>query len=196
VKLPESVQLVYDWGRWNGYGDTTHAEAREVLQAFRRRYSGKPVAYLRTVASVDGGGFDDFYREVRDRRSDEVRDAIKALIASEPECGHGTAAGKAPHPTTGLPLCPLCRAGWGVTVDSGPTTTPIVGAAVDAYRAAYRTAAAEEPKTPWLLRITHQSAALAHRGLSIEMLAAIAARAGKERIDLFAAVNATEGTPA
>jgi hypothetical protein len=38
-----------------------------------------------------------------------VADAI-AEARSKPDCEHGTAGGDQPHPVTGQPLCPLCRA--------------------------------------------------------------------------------------
>jgi hypothetical protein len=34
---------------------------------------------------------------------------IEVVRKHAPDCSHGTPGGAGTHPTTGLPLCPLCR---------------------------------------------------------------------------------------
>ncbi len=47
-------------------------------------------------------------RERRERAS--AAEAIEAARLGGPECEHGQPGGASPHPSTGRPLCPLCRA--------------------------------------------------------------------------------------
>lgn len=177
LKLPEAVEIIYRWGRWNGYPDTTHAEAREVHQAFRRQYGTKPVGYLRKMAEPDGGGFDTLYREVRERHAVEIKTQIEALQETDPECEHGTRAGRSAHPVTGSLLCPLCRAGT-PAAGAGPATPEPVAAAVDAYRSAFNTSQGTALRSMLLVDITQQATALLARGADAQQLTDLARRAG------------------
>jgi hypothetical protein len=189
LKLPESVQIVFDWGRWNGYEDTTPDQARAVLQAFRKRYGSKPVGYIRKVAGLDGGGFDDLFREVRDRSAAAAKVAIEVLERTEPDCEHGTRAGRATHPATGALLCPMCRAGVNIVAANGATTDAPVAAVVDAYRLAYRATLNAAPRSSLLIDITQQAAALLSRGADPGLLVDLARRAGARGEGLITAAT-------
>jgi hypothetical protein len=189
VKLPEAVDLIYRWGLWNGYRDTTPEEAREVHVAFRQRYGSKPVGYIRKMAGSDGGGFDDLFREVRDRSAASARAAIEVLERTEPDCEHGTRAGRATHPATGALLCPMCRAGVNVVAANGATTDAPVAAVVDAYRLAYRAMLNAAPRSSLLIDITQQAAALLSRGADPGLLVDLARRAGARGEGLITAAT-------
>lgn len=46
---------------------------------------------------------------IRAKTLKETGSAVEQLRKYGPDCDHGTPGGAAPHPLTGLPLCPTCR---------------------------------------------------------------------------------------
>jgi len=89
--------------------DATVAEAAAVVALIQGEK--RPLSLgglLRTLAT--GGELPDWVARVRDRQNrGDVRAAL-AELRSKPPCEHGDPGGDRPHPTSGEPLCPLCRA--------------------------------------------------------------------------------------
>ncbi|NEA22636.1 hypothetical protein [Actinomadura bangladeshensis] len=56
---------------------------------------------------------DDLAVWLKELRAERGADGVAAEVAqarSGPECPHGEPGGALPHPQTGVPLCPICRA--------------------------------------------------------------------------------------
>lgn len=186
AKPPEAVQIIWDDLRRRGNPHVTQDDARAVLDALRAQYGDKvKPPYLRGIAG--NTGFVDHFAAIKAARATKIEAEITRLREIEPECEHGTAAGKTPHPTTRLPLCPQCRAGHAPTVDDAPTTPAPVIATLDAYRATYRGQLTAEQ----LVTLTQQATGLHRRGADTDALTALARRAGEAGVQLLTA--ATQG---
>jgi hypothetical protein len=86
------------------------AEARAIAERVRRERRPRNLAgLLRTIAKA--GELGELLREVR--AADAKTEAKAAIAAARdgPECPHGQPGGESLHPTTGRPLCALCREG-------------------------------------------------------------------------------------
>ena len=88
--------------------DATNDEIRELLGDFAKRGLKKPVGYA--IGLGRGGQLGDELGELRDRREKAEARKVISQLENEPPCPHGVAGGRSPHPLTGLPLCPVCRA--------------------------------------------------------------------------------------
>jgi len=88
--------------------DATDGEIGELLDAYVKDRIRNLPAFL-TKQGPDGRLNRDLesYRNAR-RAAANIRQLDAAR--QEPECEHGTPGGRVPHPETGLPLCPICRA--------------------------------------------------------------------------------------
>lgn len=189
AKPPEAVQIIWDDLRRRGNPHATQDDARAVLDALRAQYGDKvKPPYLRGIAG--NTGFGDHFAAIKAARAPKVQAEITRLRATQPECEHGTGAGKTPHPTTGLPLCPQCRAGHAPTADDGPTTPAPVIATLDAYRATYQGHLTAEQ----LVTLTQQATGLHRRGADPDALTALARRAGQAGVQLLTAAT-QGGTP-
>lgn len=184
TRLPEATQIVLDGLRQAGY-EATPDDARAVHAAVCRRYPGRVnLGYLRTMAANRSLG--PFFEEIRAARAEEIEQAIRELQRTEPECEHQTAAGRAPHPTTGELLCPLCRDGKPALDEPSERTHPEVTAALDAYRAN----TADRLSAITLIRLTREATALHARGLPGDQLAELARKAARTRTGLLEAATA------
>ena len=128
-------------------------------------------------------------RQAEQRRKD-VEAAIRALERRHPPCEHGRAAGRAPHPSNGKPLCPFCRTGAKPVEKQGPTTHPDIMAALDAYKTTY----GRGLRAYWLVQITQQIAALHARGVNRAQLVDLATRAGKAHTGLIMVITSQGAT--
>ncbi len=102
---------------------TAIAEARDLVRRFIPGALDDEIAELLDGYVKDGawnlpgyvvrrgqkGHLERDLEAVRTARTlaDETRAIDKARAGTE--CPHGVPGGEAPHPRTGLPLCPLCR---------------------------------------------------------------------------------------
>jgi hypothetical protein len=192
-RLPEAVEIIRDSLRHNGHPDITDDDARTVHRALQRQYGTKATPnYLRAIAA--NGGFAGHYAELREARAAEIGKAVQRLCDTEPECEHGTAAGRAKHPTTGRMLCPACRAGLPADEPDTPATPDAVAAAVRAYGVAYTEARGRAPEALQLVALTQQATGLHLRGADPDALTALAQRAGAAGIALLTAAT-QGGTP-
>lgn len=184
-KLTEAQQIIFDWGRWNGYASVTHDDARAIHALVRSAYPDRAtVPYLRAIAKPDGGGFVAFFEQLRRDRAEQTEAAIRALEATHPECEHGTPAGDQPHPVHGTPLCPMCRRGAPATVTKAGTNPDVV-AAVTAYRDLY-----DGPlSATQVVVLTQQATALRSGGAGLAELLELARRAAPRGESLFVAAT-------
>ncbi|MDP8971185.1 MAG: hypothetical protein M3N52_11970 [Actinomycetota bacterium] len=107
----------------------TDAEAAAIVNRVRNERNPRSlVGLLRTMAI--GGDLAGLLTEQRAAvRLAEV-DAKWREIRTGPECEHREPGGLLPHPTTGQPVCPLCRRkGAGVTGGTNGARTGVHGAA-------------------------------------------------------------------
>lgn len=102
--------------------DAADSEIRELLDQYARRPGiKKPVGY---AISLGQSQLTQDLTELRDARAKaEARQVIEGLREGPP-CPHGEPGGLSPHPRSGRPLCPKCRA---ETAESDPD----ISAAVD-----------------------------------------------------------------
>lgn len=185
IRLPQATQIVLDGLHTAGYPNATPDDATAVHRAVCQRYPGKVnLGWLRTMASNRSYG--PFYEDVRTARSEQVEATIRELQHTEPPCEHDTPAGRAPHPTTGLLMCPLCREGIPAVPDTRERTHPAVVAALDAYR--NNTTGPLSAIT--LMRITQEATALHNRHIPAEILTQLAAKAAQTNTGLLAAATA------
>jgi hypothetical protein len=189
-RLPEALRIIVDDLRARGHANVTRDDAEHVRKNLVAQYGSKvTVGYLQGIAN--GSGFDGYYADLRKARADAVNSQIIGLAETQPECEHGTAAGRTPHPITGRLLCPMCRSGAPARADTGPTTPPAVAAAIDAYRRNYRGVL----RADQLVVLTQQATGLAAQGASTDALAALAERAAAAGIALFVAATQGGTTP-
>jgi hypothetical protein len=183
--LPEAAQIILDGLRHGGYPNVTATDARAVHTVVAAKYAGRVnLGYLRTMASNQS--FGPFMEEIRATRAEQVEAEIRELQRTQPGCEHGTAAGRTPHPTNGVLLCPFCRTGAPVPRPSTERTHPALRAALDAYRE--HTTGALPAAT--LIQITREAAALRSRGLPDDQLADLARKAARNSTGLLEAAIA------
>lgn len=182
VKISDREQVILDALRADDWPEATPADAKAVDKMVRRAHPGKSIGYLRGIAT--GSGFTSFYLKVREERAKTVDEQIKALERTKPACAHGTLAGNELHPTHGIMLCPQCRAGKPAEPD-GPTTHPVVAAALDAYSADYTGYLSVMDR----ILLAQEATALHTAGATPEQLTALAHSAARTGVGLFAAAT-------
>lgn len=191
-KSPAALKVIGEWLQANGFPNVSVNDCRAVHQAVIRKHPEvKDMAgYLRGIASR--GGFLDYYQPIIDARADEINEEISRLQETEPPCEHRTSAGRALHPTTGLPLCPACRRGLPPTVERVEETThPDVKSAL----AVYRKALGRHDLTAFLA-FAAEATALHRNGVSHAQLVHFAPIAATSGRGLLETVSTTRGTNA
>jgi AAA domain len=86
--------------------DTSDDDIREILNAYHKRGLKKPVAFA--IKNADQVRAD--LAEITTRRRKAQNAKALAQLREGPLCEHHVPGGALPHPQTGLPLCPICRA--------------------------------------------------------------------------------------
>lgn len=189
-RLPHAAKVIGRWLHANGYPHASADDARAVLQAAIAANPNVKMteAYLRGIAAKSG--FYAYYQPILDARANEIEKAVRELTRSHPDCEHGTAAGNAPHPTTGLALCPYCRSNApAIVAKTEPTTHPDVQAALDVYRTELR----GRFNFPRLMAISREATALHQRGATPAHLVEAARRAARNQITLLEAAQSMKG---
>lgn len=182
LRLPEALQIILTDLHNTGHPEATPDDARTIRATIAAQYGSKAtLQYLRGIAR--NSGYAGYYADLRRERAQQIETQLNKLRATQPDCEHGTAAGRTPHPTTGALLCPQCRHGAPPTVDNGPTTHPAIAAAINAYRRA----STHHIRADQLVVLTQQATGLHARGATAEQLAALAHTAGQAGIALLAA---------
>lgn len=88
--------------------DATRDESAEVARRIERERRPKnPTALVRHLAGA--GELRDWLAEVRGERDDTAVTERLTAARRGPPCEHGQPGGQALHPSSGLPLCPVCR---------------------------------------------------------------------------------------
>lgn len=194
--LPEAVRIVLD-SLQSSHGAVTADDAREVHKAVIARYPSKcNINYLRAMAG--NGSFAPFLDEILQRRAaeraEQIDKQIRALQETEPECEHEWSAGRAPHPTTGLPLCPWCRTG---ETPPPPKQRDETHPELAEVLAAYRSHAGARPlSAPELIELASDASALRRAGVPTAQIIATARRAGRAQTSLIAAAKIRKDQPA
>lgn len=181
--MPEATRIVLN-GLCADYPAATVDDARAVHRLVVERYGSRVnLKWLRTMAS--NRSFTPFYADVKAARAEQVEEQIRELQRTNPPCEHDTPGGRIPHPTTGLPLCPMCRDGRPPLRRDGEQTHPDVLAALDAYR----TNANGRISAMTLMRITQEATALHRRHVPAGQLVALAERAARLNTGLLEAAT-------
>lgn len=196
-RLLEAPKIIGRWLHANGYPNASGADASAVHLAVIAKYPDKKITaqYLAGIAS--GSGFAQFYQPLIEARRDDIEKQIRALTQGQAGCEHGQPGGSIAHPTTGLPLCPLCKNGTpaGVTRLT-ETTHPDVQETLDAYRDAYRRSYGTGPLLPLLMTVTAEAETLRQNGVAVDQLTSIADRAGRHGAALLETARTLKGQAA
>jgi DNA-binding MarR family transcriptional regulator len=175
--------------------DATREEALAVLQLIVKQAheAGKTIKSVRYYSTIaNSGGFSMQLATVRAQRltagekaKQDAHLAAKTELArlreTEPDCEHGTAAGRSPHPTTGALLCPQCRLGQPAPAQRQPTTPNPAQDVIDAYRASWAAAGHEPIEMTTLMAIGSEVAELLAARRSTRLLVELARIAGANR---------------
>jgi len=181
--MPEATRIVLN-GLRADHPAATVDDAKAVHRLVVERYGSRVnLKWLRTMAS--NRSFTPFYADVKAARAEQVVEQIRELQRTNPPCEHDTPGGRIPHPTTGLPLCPMCRDGRPPLRRHGEQTHPDVLAALDAYRAN----ANGRISATTLMRITQEATALHRRHVPADQLVALAERAARLNTGLLEAAT-------
>jgi len=181
--MPEATRIVLD-GLRADHPAATVDDARAVHRLVVERYGSKAnLTWLRTMAS--NRSFTPFYADVKAARAEQVERQIREIQRTNPPCEHDMPAGRIPHPTTGLPLCPMCRDGRPPLRRNGEQTHPDVLAALNAYR----THANGRISVATLMRITQEAIALHRRHVPADHLVALAEKAARINTGLLEAAT-------
>jgi hypothetical protein len=173
----------------------TEAEALAVFQLIMRQAveANKPIkhgSYFSAIAK--SGGFTMQLATVRAHRLVKDQDAkngaateiaaeLARLRTTQPDCEHGTAAGKTPHPVSGEPLCPHCRRGIPAPREEIRQPTDGSNRVVDAYRAGWESEGHELIEMATLMSIGAEARLLIADGHDLTQLIRLAAQAGAGR---------------
>lgn len=107
----EAHQVISD-GLYEAGEQPTAAEVRAVHSALvKGRFGAAPGLPLLRRFAAEGSKLPLVLTEVRAATKQARADEIARLRKQGAECPHRTPGGAEPHPTTGQPLCPECRAG-------------------------------------------------------------------------------------
>ena len=174
---------------------STADEALAVMQLIAKAAAdaGNPVKsgkYYGTIAS--NGGFSAHLATVRAQRlavADKAKEAahlavkeeVQRLRDTQPDCEHGTAAGRSPHPTTGVLLCPQCRLGQPASAAKQSAASNTVQDVVDSYRAGWIAAGHEVIEMATLMAISAEASSFVAAGRSARLLIELARAAGASR---------------
>lgn len=173
TKLPEALRIVVDALADEGI---TEDEGRAVMRAFVASHAPKGLGLYRKIAEDGGIAWRTHLVAVR-AAAKEAAGAAIAELRRGPRCPHGEPGGDRNHPTTGQPLCPLCRAG------APATPTNLVPDPVETYRKLHR-AAHGEPTLDRMAAIARQRDDLRQRGATLRQIEAVAAGAACAGTDL------------
>lgn len=181
--MPEATRVILDALRVD-HPEATRDDAEAVHRLVVERYGSRVnLKWLRTMAS--NRSFTPFYADVKAARAEQVEEQIRELQRTNPPCEHDMPGGRIPHPTTGLPLCPMCRDGRPPLRRDGEQTHPDVLAALDAYRASSN----GRISAMTLMRITQEATALHRRHVPADQLVALAERAARLNTGLLEAAT-------
>jgi hypothetical protein len=87
--------------------DATPGEAQAVAIAIARDRKPRNLPGFVRALAVDE--LTTMLADLRRNANDSETAALIAAAHRGPLCPHGDPGGETPHPTTGKPLCPLCR---------------------------------------------------------------------------------------
>jgi hypothetical protein len=197
AKLPELLRLIFTSLR-DFDPAVTVDEAREVHRLIARTRNPGNIRYYQSIAKA--GGFGAYLREVRvvsaaasEEQAIARTKSLKDLEQGEP-CEHGVPSGNAPHPTSGKPLCPLCRHGVRPSTNPNDAPTPEHHQVAIEWGKTRQAAGMDGPPMPVYTRVIAQAKRLLASGLGMRDLLTLARDAAAQDVDLDTQIRIYSGS--